>query len=127
MSFLSHELGQPSPRRTHAVEGQESLFNRDTTERKHGGNANSVAAHERVKETKQATCERIWHLLRKHPLGLTSKEIAAKLGKPLNAISGRFKDLRELGWITTLEYTRDGAAVHIFRPRTDVLSSVEVQ
>jgi predicted transcriptional regulator len=75
-------------------------MNLDVCERKHGGDSESVAAFESIRE---ALPGRRLHVLRwiascgDH--GGTSKEYAALTGKNLNAISGRFSELKHEGLI----------------------------
>lgn len=129
MDFIRHELGLPSPRHRVRHESQSMTlgFEQDVCERKHGGNANSVEANKRVNKTAQR--EILWREIKKHGVdGRTSKELSDDLRWPLNTFSGRFKEMRKHGWIRTLgsDYNRDGAAVHVALPRTNLLASVGV-
>lgn len=86
----------------------------DPCERKHGGNPQSVAAHERVKYTKEEVYKRTTALLKaRGSHGATSKEIAAAFGVELNTISGRFSEMKQMGWIKENGERRNGAAVLI--------------
>ncbi len=78
---------------------------RDITARRHGGNANSAAAHERLRPYKMATRNRIEAMIRQRgPAGMTSEEIARELGvpghpAPKNAFSGRLTVLKAAGLV----------------------------
>lgn len=80
----------------------------DPSERKHGGNPQSVEAHKRVLPSKEATYKRIMEVLAKGPQ--TSKEIAAVLNVQLNCVSGRFSEMKQLCWIEETGERREGAA-----------------
>jgi hypothetical protein len=90
----------------------QQAFNFDPSARKHKGNPASVAAHERVKHTKQDTYQRILsrlQVLGSH--GATSKELAAVQGVPVHYISGRLSEMKALKLIEENGSRRDGAAV----------------
>lgn len=90
----------------------QQAFNFDPSARKHHNNPQSVAAHDRVKRTKEETYKKIMALLNaRGEYGATSKEIAAAFGVELNTISGRFSELKAMGWIEENGSRRDGAAV----------------
>lgn len=101
--------GQPA-----AVLTQRNLFdanygNRippDICSSKHGGNAESVEANGRV-DKRQGQRDVIATLTNAR---LTSKEIAVRLGKPLNCISGRLSELKMAGVIMPTGVRRDGSA-----------------
>lgn len=59
---------------------------------KHGGNACSVAAHDRVRPAKQSQRDRIREWLVEHP-GHTREEIAGALGLKLSSVCGRVAEL----------------------------------
>ena len=82
----------------------------DPCENRHKGSPQSVVAHERVLPSKDATYKRIMEVLTmKGPL--TSKEIARALNViGLNYISGRFSEMKALGWIEETGNTRQRAA-----------------
>lgn len=87
-------------------------ISRDPCARKHGGNEMSKLAHSKVVHSKQETYKRIMTLLRaRGEYGCTSKEIAAAMGKQLNCISGRFAEMKQMGWIKENGERRNGAAV----------------
>jgi predicted ArsR family transcriptional regulator len=83
---------------------QQGLF--DVTARKHKGNPESVAAHAKVDKVND--WDQVLALLKSIPM--TAKEVAAKLGRQLNTISGRFTELQRLGSIQRTGVVRDGAA-----------------
>jgi hypothetical protein len=89
----------------------------DITRNRHRGNPASVAAYERSLFTHENDEERVYlHIiLVTGPSvgrdGVTSKEVAAALGKPLNAISGRLTSLKMKGKIRGTGVRRDGAEV----------------
>lgn len=84
----------------------------DVCERKHGGNAESQAAFERLSEhLTESRQDVLFAVSKKLDGGATSKEVADALGKPLNAISGRLTELAREGWIERTGERRDGAAV----------------
>lgn len=77
---------------------------------RHRDNAASVAANERIRNSKSAFRAAVYELGRM--LGeFTSKEIAVKLDKPLNSVSGRISELKAAGLIEETAYRRDGCAV----------------
>ncbi len=81
----------------------------DICHKKHKGNANSKAANPKAK-SKQETHEKILQLLRVNGR-LTGKEIAIMLGKPFNAISGRFSELKLMNKIRGTGIRKDGSEV----------------
>ena len=90
----------------------QTAFNFDPSSRKHHNNPQSVAAHDRVKHTKQDTYKKIMNLLQaRGEYGATSKEIAEAFGVGLNTISGRFSELKVMNWIYETGERRNGAAV----------------
>jgi hypothetical protein len=77
---------------------------------KHGGNPESEAANVRAHGGKEEMRRRILCLFLTG-CDWTSKEIAARLGKPLHAISGRLSELRAAEDLVPTGERRDGAAV----------------
>lgn len=75
---------------------------------RHKGSPESVDANKRVDKTKGQ--QEVLTLLSRGAW-LTSKEIAALLNKPLNAVSGRLSELRAMGKIEKTGERRCGAAV----------------
>jgi len=86
---------------------QTSIF--DVTYRKHKGNANSKAANPKL-SSKAITQAQILELLAVNKR-LTGKEIAVMLGKPFNAISGRFSELKAAEKIRGTKERRNGSEV----------------
>jgi len=80
----------------------------DPCANRHGGNPQSIAAHERASVGKSESHRAILALLRVGPL--TAKEVAARLYKPLHALSGRLTELSGAGLIERTGEVRDGAA-----------------
>jgi hypothetical protein len=88
---------------------QTSLF--DPCERKHGGNAESRAAWQRASRGVAGARADVLRVIREADGGATSKEVAAALGRGLNAISGRLTELAAAGAIRRTGERRDNAAV----------------
>lgn len=84
----------------------------DVTARKHGGNPESVAAHERVKPHKLLDRERVLSWV-SGSRGVTAKDVARIMGRQLNSISGRFSELAAEGLITRTGERREGCAVWV--------------
>lgn len=80
----------------------------DLCRARHRGNAESVAANP-PRHSKRQTHERILAVMgNRH---MTSKELAAEMGVPLNCLSGRLSELRATGRLVATGERRDGAAV----------------
>lgn len=87
----------------------------DICEGRHRGAGNSVDANRRAVRSKSYWRARIIEEIRAAGhLGLTAKEAAVRLGKPLNTISGRFSELVQQGKLYR-HGKRDGASVHYRR------------
>lgn len=71
----------------------------------------SQAAFEQARLTISQHHERILQLLAICDNGLTLKEYAAQVGLQLNAVSGRFSELKSRGVIYKSGATRDGCGV----------------
>lgn len=85
-------------------------MSKDISQSKHGGNAESAAAFEAVKDSLNKCSRAVLAALRE--LGeANAKEVAEKLGKPLNAISGRFSELKRDGVIETTGLIRNRSRV----------------
>lgn len=85
----------------------------DVTARKHGGNAESKAANEVAARAKAAARAAIFNLIYAAGAdGLTCREAAEKLGKGMNAISGRFSELKGQRMIFQ-SGRRDGCGVYV--------------
>ena len=80
---------------------------------RHKGNAESVAANERVSPFKDRDRERIyrWFLEKAGAQGATSKEVTRCLGIPYTTVSGRLSELKAAKWLCETGQRRDGAAV----------------
>lgn len=79
----------------------------DISANKHGGNAESEQAHAKAKPT-MAQCRRAC-LLSIHFESGTAKEVAKRLRKPLNTVSGRFSELKQKGLIEPTGQRREGS------------------
>ena len=93
----------------------------DVAEVRHGGNAQSESANERIRHAKQRQRELVVAAIRRAgPTGLTCKELAAAWRLGSNHISGRFTELKRLGVIRPAAapgggglLLREGAAVMV--------------
>jgi|SRR5579871_799469 predicted transcriptional regulator len=84
----------------------------DITARKHGGNAQSDAAFERLKPVLSRRRREVLDAITRRGLeGAVAKEIATELGLELHKVSGRCSELKALGLIADSGRRRDGAAV----------------
>jgi len=92
---------------------------KDITKNKHGGNAQSNAAFEKIEKTlTHRQNDVLWAIDWLHQLskeGVISRDIAWKLNAPLNAISGRITELKAMGKIKQIG-RRDGCAVYTISP-----------
>ena len=85
----------------------------DITKNKHGGNAQSNAAFEKIEESLTQTHQQILHVMTLYPIsGTTSKDVAEYFDCHLNAISGRLTELKAMGKIKQIG-RRDGCAVYV--------------
>lgn len=88
---------------------------RDITLNKHGGNTESNTAWNKAARQAVQMRDLILRIIRNLerrgavPEGVTPKEIAEFLHKPLHTISGRFTDLKEANLIRATEFVRDGS------------------
>lgn len=80
----------------------------DICETRHRGNAESGAANP-TRAAKQVQRFEVWNIIAQHD-GITSKEIADILGRPLNCISGRISELKAQKLVTA-DGRRDGCAI----------------
>jgi predicted transcriptional regulator len=91
----------------------------DVCANRHKGNAESKAANAKASESKvkQRELVRVW-ITATRERGLTCKELAHELGVGMNAISGRFSELKAAGLI---EQTgrRDGCGVYVITKKED--------
>lgn len=99
------------------------LFEDDICQNRHGGNENSVAAHESARKRKQSDCDRIMQLIdAAGDRGLTCDEACVALGVEQNQISGRFTWLYMPGGPALIEAvgkrpTRRGNMATVYRRR----------
>lgn len=77
---------------------------------RHGDSAVSNDANRRARESKSKVRAAIYALICALP-DATSKELAAKLDKPVNAISGRISELKAAGLVRETVFRRGGCAV----------------
>lgn len=83
---------------------------------RHGGVETSVAANARVAPVKTRQEAAVLALVRKAGLdGLTLREACLRLGKGMNALSGRFSSLHAKGLIRRTERRREGCFVWVAR------------
>lgn len=80
----------------------------DICENRHRGNAESEAANP-TPESKQIQRFEVWSIIARDK-GVTSKEIADEMGRPLNCISGRISELKKQKMIAA-DGRRDGCAI----------------
>jgi len=95
----------------------------DVTARKHGGNPESRAAFAKIEPTLSDQRERVYDaILKSRGEGLTCKELARTMGVGMNAISGRFTELKQTIRIMQRHdqeepVRRNGCAVFLARGR----------
>jgi hypothetical protein len=84
----------------------------DPCARRHGGNAESVAAHESIKPTKAQQRQAVYDVIHAKGIrGATLDEVCIALGRPANALSGRVTELVAAGSVrrtTRKRMTRAG-------------------
>lgn len=86
----------------------------DICERKHKGADTSVAAFKKSRKRHPKDREDIrFAVTFEGPYGLTAKEYAARSGRPIHTISGRFSELGQDREIFKTSRRRDGSAVWI--------------
>lgn len=104
MNFLDRETGQDFSR------GRRNQVSRE--------------AFERAKYHTENDRELIYSMIERSG-GLTSKEVAKRLNRSLNAISGRFSELTFSKRIHPLNIKREGCAVYVVtRPQCDLFAKV---
>lgn len=86
---------------------------RDITANRHKGNAESVAAFERARLHMSEGRMRVLQAIRNAPAGLTCKELAEQWEVGMNAVSGRFSELKSAGLIRPSGARREGGAVMV--------------
>lgn len=81
---------------------------------RHQGSPESWAAYQKAHDDMpRQRAEVLMHIKTTGNYGLTAKECAAKMGLPINHISGRFSELKASGKIRKTIARRNGSAVHI--------------
>lgn len=93
----------------------DQLMKQDSTARRHGGSAASAEGHRRVLPAKRGILREILKLYRHAgSQGMTAKEVACRLKKQLNEISGRITELHQWGFIgkTTTRRLNSTVLVH---------------
>src|SRR6266481_9735429 len=89
-------------------------FNDDPTRHKHGGTDTSRAAWEKARRGRAQCQQQVLDVLRQaYPEGMTGKEIAAALGKPFHAVSGRITELLEDGLVRKGEIRNGGRVIYL--------------
>jgi DNA-binding transcriptional ArsR family regulator len=84
-------------------------FNDDPCAAKHGGNLDSMMSWRKTKDRVRKIHQEILTYYRNSPEPLSAKEIAERMGKTLNAISGRLTELKELGLLRATTQTYEGS------------------
>lgn len=73
----------------------QQTFNFDVCSARHGGNAESVAAHKAIAPTLSDSREKVYEIIKAAgQYGATAEEVAIAIGKSLNAVSGRLSELK---------------------------------
>ena len=86
----------------------------DVCERKHGGVFTSRQAFQRIKSNiPKSRNEVLTAIIVSLDHGITAKEYSDQSGKPLHAVSPRFKELRDDKLIEATGEVRDGSKVHV--------------
>lgn len=81
----------------------------DICENRHGGNTESKAAFDRIRESHAVMKERAFDFIRSRgDAGATAQEFADSLGVPINKISGRFTELKADGRIRKIAVRNKG-------------------
>jgi hypothetical protein len=84
---------------------------------RHGGNAESQAAYERLRGSLTRSQKEAADLYRGiYPESLTSKEVARLLNKPLHSVSGRCTEGKQDGWLRPTDVVRDGSRALKWEP-----------
>jgi hypothetical protein len=105
-------MSQPSQDSMFAPVIDKSHWQQDVTAGRHGGNANSVAAHDGIKEKKRMVCAQVYeYIVAQQDRGATSKEVVAALRMPLQTVSARMADLLALEMIVESGERRGGCGI----------------
>lgn len=84
----------------------------DICARRHGDNEQSQLAFQSIQRTRTEACAAVLAFIQSQGAsGATNKEIAAHLGKGINAVSGRRSELLADGLIVETDRRRDGCGV----------------
>jgi len=104
---------------------QLSLFTesvRDICAGRHRGNPQSVAAHKKIAETLPTARAEVYAMITlAGASGLTADELSANTGIPVNALSGRFTELKKDGLIHKIgtRPTRSGGVAAAYVAKTN--------
>lgn len=86
---------------------------KDICKSRHRGNTESDAAFDKTKDAIPHQRQKVFDAIQKRPkLGFTCKELAEMWGVGMNAISGRFSELKRDGMIVKVG-VRDGCGVYV--------------
>lgn len=84
----------------------------DICANRHGGNAESVVANERIAPQKQRDRERIYDwFCEKAKDGATGKDVSRCMNLGYTTVSARLSELKADGWLVDTGKRREGAAV----------------
>ncbi len=86
----------------------------------HNISLESLAAYDRSLPTHESDREKILAWIKGYPRGLTSKDLAERMSKPLHAISGRLTKLRDDGLIEKCG-VRDDCGTWVMKKRQQEL------
>ncbi|ADV83847.1 hypothetical protein [Terriglobus saanensis] len=104
------------------------VHSQDPSKNKHRGRAASNAAFLAAKQQTEAVREQILAELRRKPFGLTCKELAERVGRPMHSISGRIAELKLADRVQATDERRDGGTVIVaLNPQRGLLSGMEAQ
>lgn len=104
-----------------APANQRNIFDYiDPTAEFHGGNRESVEAHDSIRSAKQRLRKQVLDYIKAHPFGCTSDEVEAALGLSHQTVSARMTELKADGQIVPTgerRKTRSGrnAGVYLVR------------
>lgn len=93
----------------------------DITKSRHKNNPASNAAFERGQSSHEAAKQRVYELIAESQ-GITSKEIAERLGWSLHTFSGRISQLKAAGFIRGTGERRYGAEVLVAVRKAEQMS-----
>ena len=91
----------------------------DITANRHGGNTESVKAHNRIASVKASSRQKVYeYALSRGLVGVTTDEVAEEFEVSPNAISGRLTELKALGLLVKTDICRktfSGCSARVFR------------